>query len=364
MQEIPPFDLTNYRIDYGVHNDKNVIFFDFPYNLSLVKSLKSKLKVYWSRSHSKWYCFDMDQYRSLLGIPLKPIGEEITHRIHPTNLPAYRWMQQELVLVGYSVHTQRTYLQEFGKFLLTIKHHPVEEFTTERLRVYMFYCAEKLKLKESTLHSRLNAIKFYYDHMRGQKELFYEVPRPKKQSSLPKVLSKSELKKMFDLTTNINHKVILQLVYGMGLRVSEIVSLKITDIDSKRMMVHLRCAKGKKDRYVPLPKSILDLTREYFRIYRPKDYLFEGMTGGPYTVRSVQAVFKSAMNRARIKKPIGIHGLRHSYATHLLEAGTDMTFIQKLLGHRDIKTTMIYAKVGDRTIANIESPLDRLNISD
>ena len=364
MQEIPPFDLANYRIDYGVHNDKNVIFFDFPYNLPLVESLKKKLKVYWSRSHSKWYCIDMDQYRSLLGIPLKPIGEEITHRIHPINLPAYRWMHQELVLVGYSVHTQRTYLQEFGQFLLTIKHHPVEEFTTERLRAYMFYCAEKLKLKEATLHSRLNAIKFYYDNMRGQKELFYDVPRPKKQSSLPKVLSKSELKKMFDLTTNIKHKVILQLVYGMGLRVSEIVSLKITDIDSKRMMVHLRCAKGKNDRYVPLPKSILDLIREYFRIYRPKDYLVEGMTGGPYTVRSVQAVFKSAMNRARIKKPIGIHGLRHSYATHLLEAGTDMTFIQKLLGHRDIKTTMIYAKVGDRTISNIESPLDSFNTSD
>lgn len=361
MKELVPFDLSNYKLSYGVHNDKNVIFFEFPYNLALVKSLKSKLKVSWSKTHSKWYCIDMDQYRTVLGIPLKPIGEEITHRIHPVNLPAYRWMQQELVLLGYSSNTQRTYLQEFGQFLLTIKQHPLDDFTTERLRAYMFYCAEKLKLKEASLHSRLNAIKFYYDKMRGQKEIFYELPRPKKSSPLPKVLSKSELKKMFDLTTNIKHKVILQLVYGMGLRVSEIVALKITDIDAKRMMVHLRCAKGKKDRYVPLPISVLDLMREYFRIHRPKDYLFEGMTGESYTVRSVQAVFKSAMNRARIKKPIGIHGLRHSYATHLLEAGTDMAFIQKLLGHRDIKTTMIYAKVGDRNLALIPSPLDTLD---
>lgn len=360
MKKIPAFELANYRLSYGVHKDKNVIFFEFPYDQALVQSLKNKLKVHWSRTQSKWYCLDTDQYRTALGIPLKPIGEDITHRIHPVNLPAYRWMQQELILKGYSVHTQRTYLQEFGHFLITIKQHPAEDFTTERLRAYMFYCSEKLKLKTASLHSRLNALKFYYDKLRGQKELFYEVPRPKKPSALPKVLSKPELKKMFDLTTNIKHKVILQLVYGMGLRVSEIVALKITDIDSKRMMVHIRCAKGKKDRYVPLPQSVLDLMRDYFRIYRPKDYLFEGMTGESYTVRSVQAVFKSAMNRARIKKPIGIHGLRHSYATHLLEAGTDMAFIQKLLGHRDMKTTMIYAKIGERNIRNIESPLDSL----
>lgn len=354
------FNIANYKISFGVHNHKNVIFFEFPYNKNLVDTLKTKLKVFWSRTYTKWYCYDMDQYRTLLGIPLKPIGEEVTYRINPINLPAYRWMQQQLILVGYSKNTQRTYLYEFAQFLFTIKHHPIDEITTDKLRAYMFYCAQKLKLKEATLHSRLNALKFYFDKMRGQKELFYEVPRPKKSTALPKVLSKPELKKMFELTTNLKHKIILQLVYGMGLRVSEVVALKISDIDSSRMMVHLRCAKGKKDRYVPLPNSVIDLLRDYYRIYRPKNFLFEGMTGGQYTIRFVQAVFKSAMNRARITKPIGIHGLRHSYATHFLEAGTDMTFIQKLLGHRDIKTTMIYAKIGERNISNIESPLDSM----
>jgi len=146
----------------------------------------------------------------------------------------------------------------------------------------------------------------------------------------------------------------------MGLRVSEIVNLKITDIDSGRMMVYIMAGKGKKDRYVNLPTSVLDELRDYYRAYRPQKYLFEGQYGGQYCIRSAQAVFNKAIQRAKVNKTVGIHGLRHSYATHLLEAGTDMYFIQKLLGHSDIKTTEIYAKVSNRQIGNIKSPLDTL----
>jgi site-specific recombinase XerD len=146
----------------------------------------------------------------------------------------------------------------------------------------------------------------------------------------------------------------------MGLRVSEIVNLKIANIDSRRMIVHLEAAKGKQDRYVTLPSSILDDLRNYYRVYQPKIYLFEGQYGGQYAIRSVQMVFKNAMRKAKINKSVGIHGLRHSYATHLLECGTDMLFIQKLLGHKDIKTTEIYAKVSNRQLGNIKSPLDDL----
>jgi len=131
-------------------------------------------------------------------------------------------------------------------------------------------------------------------------------------------------------------------------------------IDSKRMLVHLEAAKGKKDRYVTLPSSILDDLRNYYKIYHPKTYLFEGLYGGQYSIRSVQTVFQTAMKKAKINKSVGIHGLRHSYATHLLECGTDMVFIQKLLGHNDIKTTEIYAKVSNRQLGNVKSPLDDL----
>jgi site-specific recombinase XerD len=146
----------------------------------------------------------------------------------------------------------------------------------------------------------------------------------------------------------------------MGLRVSEVVKLKIVDIDSGRMLVHIEAAKGKVDRYVTLPSTILDDLRSYYRAYRPKIYLFEGQFGGQYAIRRVQSVFKNAMRRAKINKSVGIHGLRHSYATHLLECGTDMFFIQKLLGHKNIKTTETYAKVSNRQLGRIKSPLDDL----
>jgi len=207
----------------------------------------------------------------------------------------------------------------------------------------------------------MNAIKFYFEQVLHREKFFFEeIPRPKKMSSLPKILSKNDIVKIFSKVDNPKHLLMLKLCYGMGLRVSEIVNLKISDIDSRRMLVHIENAKGKKDRYVTLPSSILDDLRNYYRVYRPKIYLFEGQYGGHYAIRSVQTVFKNAMLKANINKSVGIHGLRHSYATHLLECGTDMFFIQKLLGHSNIKTTEIYAKVSNRQLGNIKSPLDDL----
>jgi site-specific recombinase XerD len=218
-----------------------------------------------------------------------------------------------------------------------------------------------LKLSENLIHSRINAIKFYFEQVLHREKIFFgEIPKQKKKDSLPKVISKNDIVKLFAKVNNPKHLLMLKLCYGMGLRVSEIVNLKITDIDSRRMLVHIEAAKGKKDRYVVLPSSILDGLRNYYRACHPKTYLFEGQYGGQYAIRSAQAVFKNAMRKAKINKSVGIHGLRHSYATHLLESGTDMIFIQKLLGHNNIKTTEIYAKVSNRQLGNIKSPLDDL----
>jgi integrase/recombinase XerD len=146
----------------------------------------------------------------------------------------------------------------------------------------------------------------------------------------------------------------------MGLRVSEVVALHVADIDSAAMRVHIRRAKGKKDRYVHLPESLLEQLRTYFKAYRPKVLLFEGQQGGPYSTRSAQKVFADALLRAKVNKKVGIHGLRHSYATHLLEAGTDIAHIQKLLGHSDIKTTLLYTQITNSTLQKVKSPLDSL----
>ncbi|MCF8278475.1 MAG: tyrosine-type recombinase/integrase [Flavobacteriales bacterium] len=182
---------------------------------------------------------------------------------------------------------------------------------------------------------------FYFEKVLKRENFFIDIPRPKKHSTLPKHISPKDVKKLFDSTPNLKHNTMLKLCYGMGLRVSEIVGLKVTHIDSGNMQVLIERGKGKKDRYVNLPESLLAQLREYFKEYRPKEYLFEGQYGGQYSSRSAQNVFKSAIKKAKINKDTGIHSLRHSYATHLMEAGTDIGYIQKLLGHADIRTTLI-----------------------
>lgn len=357
------FNSQNYKFSTGEHHNKNVIFIHFPYAPLLKNELKEKFPAaQWSGSKKCWYLPDRNTIRNEIGMqPRTEMGKTIVSQIHPVNITALKRMHELLLLKAYSPNTIKTYCTEFAQLLYLLKDTSVDTLTPERVRSYFLYCVKKLKLSEHVIHSRINAVKFYFEQVLHHDKIFFEeIPRPKKKSSLPKVLSKSDIVHIFAQIDNLKHLLMLKLCYGMGLRVSEIVNLKITDIDSKRMLVHLESAKGKRDRYVTLPSSILDDLRNYYKAYHPKTYLFEGQFGGQYAVRSVQTVFKNAMRKAKINKSVGIHGLRHSYATHLLESGTDMVFIQKLLGHKDIKTTEIYAKVSNRHLSNIKSPLDDL----
>jgi len=357
-----PFNFQNYRFSIGEHNDKNVIFVHFPYNELIKNELREKFSTAkWSGTKKSWYLPDTNAIRNEIGLkPKTEVGKAIISQIHPINQVALERLNETLLLKAYSPNTIRTYCNEFSQLLYLLKDVPVDSLTPERLRSYILYCISNLKLSENLIHSRLNALKFYFEQVLHREKMFIEIPRPQKRLILPKVMGKADIVKILAKVDNPKHLVMLKLCYGMGLRVSEIVNLKIANIDSQRMLVHIEAAKGKKDRYVALPSSILDDLRNYFKAYRPKTYLFEGQNGGKYAIRSVQAVFKSAMQKAKINKSVGIHGLRHSYATHLLESGTDMTFIQKLLGHKDIKTTEIYAKVSNRQLGNIKSPLDDL----
>ena len=357
------FDPNNYQFTVGEHQNENVIFVHFPYNQERKNELKKKFtSAKWSTLKKCWYLPDINSIRKVIGMTQKTdMGKAVIMQIHPINYAALEKMRETLLLKAYSPNTIRIYCVEFSQLLYLLKDFPVDTLTPDRLRSYILYCITELKLSESTIHSRMNAIKFYFEQVLHREKMFFnDIPRPKKKSSLPKVFDKKDITKIFDQIENPKHLLILKLCYGMGLRVSEIVNLKITDIDSGRMLVHIEAAKGKKDRFVTLPSSILDDLRNYYRVNRPKTYLFEGQYGGQYTIRSVQAVFKNAMQKTKINKPVGIHGLRHSYATHLMECGTDMVFIQKLLGHKDIKTTEIYAKVSNRQLGNIKSPLDDL----
>jgi len=357
-----PFHHLNYSFSIGEHYKKEVIFVLFPFNRLLQKELRAKFPTAkWSMSKKSWYLPDTNAVRNEIGLkPKTEAGKAVICQIHPINQAALKRMHETLLLKAYSPNTIRTYCLEFSQLLYLLRDVPVDSLTPERLRSYLLYCTTTLKISENLIHSRLNAMKFYFEQVLHREKMFLEIPRPKKNLILPKVISKRDISKIFNHVDNLKHLVLLKLCYGMGLRVSEIVNLKIADIDSQRMMVHIEAGKGKKDRCVTLPSSVLDDLRNYYRTYRPQKYLFEGQNGGQYAIRSAQAVFKNAMRKAKINKTVGIHGLRHSYATHLLENGTDMYFIQKLLGHKDIKTTEIYAKVSNRQISAIKSPLDDL----
>jgi integrase/recombinase XerD len=316
--------------------------------------------VRWSKSEKAWYVKDNDHYRKQFKLPPRECGKEALLKVSATNRPALQCFIDTIRLKGYSPNTERTYRNEFAQLLHLLGDVHVDTLTPERLRSYMLYCTTELKLSEARLHSRLNAVKFYFEQVLKREKFFADIPRPKKHSTLPKHISPRDVKKLFEATTNLKHNTMLKMCYGMGLRVSEIIGLKVAHIDSGNMQCLIEKAKGKKDRYVNLPESILAQLRDYFKEYRPKEYLFEGQYGGQYSTRSAQNVFKSALTKAGINKDTGIHSLRHSYATHLMEAGTDIAHIQKLLGHANISTTLIYAKVTNRDTKKVKSPLDSL----
>jgi integrase/recombinase XerD len=219
----------------------------------------------------------------------------------------------------------------------------------------------KHKFSQAYQNQVVNAVKLFYrkiQHKRLDPEL---IERPRTEKKLPNVLSKEEVKMILEALENLKHKTMLCLIYACGLRRSELLNLKIKDIDSKRGILIIRQSKGKKDRIVPLSEKIIVLLRDYYQIYKPKSYLFEGQQEGTrYSEKSLESVMKKAKQVAKINKPVTLHWLRHSYATHLLECGTDLRYIQELMGHKSSRTTEIYTHVSTKNLQQIRSPFDDL----
>lgn len=281
--------------------------------------------------------------------------------ISESNLQELNKYKVLLTLSGYSPNTQSTYRNEFAGFLRQLKNIRAQDFDPERLSAYFFYCHTRLKLSENTIHSRLNALKLYYEKVLDREKFFWEIPRPKRRFILPKVIAEEKIIKGLMQVTNLKHKALLVTAYSAGLRVSEVVQLKITDIDSCRMQIFVTKAKGKKDRMVSLSVFALNVLRAYVSAFKPKEWLFEGQDPAEhYSTRSAQEIFKAAYCKLGLPKNISFHSLRHSFATHLLENGTDIKYIQEILGHNDIKTTLRYTHVSQRSLQAIESPLDKI----
>jgi integrase/recombinase XerD len=264
----------------------------------------------------------------------------------------------DMQLRGMSPGTQqnysncvRTFQRYYGK--------PAAELGADEIRDFLYYLLKDKKLSTGTVNVYNGALKFLYEVTLQRDWSTKNLPRLKHYRKLPAILSQQEVKSIFDATENLKHKCILMTVYSSGLRVSEVAKLKVTDIDSKNMQIFIREGKGKKDRYTLLSQTNLEILREYWKKYRPLDWLFDGHKKGTHlTVRAIQLILKDSKNKAGIKKNISVHTLRHCFATHLLEADTNLYHIKQLMGHSCMQTTTMYLHLMRMDVLKVKSPLD------
>jgi integrase/recombinase XerD len=261
----------------------------------------------------------------------------------------------------YSESTIKTYSEALGVFFRYFHDRLLDEISNQDLINFNHDYILKNSYSEAYQNQFVNAVKLFYNKIQHKKMDIEMIERPRREKRLPHVLSKDEVRLIIECLNNIKHRAMLSMIYACGLRRSELLHIKLTDIDSKRGVVVIRQSKGKKDRIVPIGEKLLELLRTYYKTNRTKVYLFEGQNPGePYSERSLQLVLKAAVDKVNIKKPVTLHWLRHSYATHLLESGTDLRYIQELLGHNSSRTTEIYTHVSTRNLQQINSPFDSL----
>ncbi|WP_245868093.1 tyrosine-type recombinase/integrase [Labilibaculum filiforme] len=326
--------------------------------------LKQNFPARWSQTKKCWWIarkdFDYKKFKEVfcpiaeIILPPKKQVDKNTEQI----LPAGYF--EKLIRVRYSESTNKIYSKYFKDFQSAFTDQKLDEITPADINNYILGLIKKQKISPSQQNQRINAIKFYYEKVLGREKLYFAVDRPKKEKSLPNVLSKNEIAAMINSTSNIKHKSLIALIYSCGLRRCEAINMELKDIDSNRMLIKIIASKGKKDRYVQLAKSTLLLLREYYKKHTPLKWVFEGPNSKPYSAKSISNVIKSAAQRAGVKKRVYPHILRHSFATHHLEQGTDLRYIQEWLGHGSSKTTEIYTHVSNKDFIKFKNPIDGL----
>ena len=352
----------------------------------LQELIKTLPNVKWSTTHGMAYIPNhksnlnliFNKFRGIAWVSTKFFFDTKAHNkeVEPTDVSKYKIKKvtknyrkcpdsyfDKLSLKRYSLNTVKTYTMMFEKFINHYKNYKIDDITENDVREYIKILVSQNK-SNSFLNQMINSIKFYYEVVLEMPNIYYKIERPRKERKLPKVISKEEVRLVIQNTNNLKHKCIVSLLYSAGLRRSELLNLELSDIDSSRMVIHIRETKGNKDRITILSYKILSDLRIYFKIWKPKKYLFEGPFEKKYTGGSVVNVVKNAGKKAKIRIRVTPHMLRHSYATHLLEAGTDLRYIQVLLGHNSTKTTEIYTQVAINHIQIIKSPLDSLSLED
>lgn len=338
------------------YRDADRIAIEFEKDAELIRRIKLIDDARWNPAKQYWHIPDTSENRARFRLVQKhdtePSAEGQEHLRQ-----FIRWLSAK----RYSSNTIKTYSESLRLFLIYFRTKAVSEISNADVVNFNHDYILKNKFSASYQNQITSAVKLYFRTIRNTKIEVDKIERPKKNKMLPNVLSKEEVKLILEAHANVKHKTMLSLIYSCGLRCSELLELRPVDIDSKRNIVLIKQAKGKKDRITPLSPKILVLLRVYYQLYKPKTYLFEGQEpGSSYSAKSLQSVLKQALEKANIKKPVTLHWLRHSYATHLLESGTDLRYIQELLGHNSSRTTEIYTHVSTKNLQQIKSPFDDL----
>lgn len=338
-----------YQAKLITHRGKNRIAVYFENKPELIARFKKLKGATWSATLKVWHLPDTPTYRKQFKIAPTAAQKDNAE----TLLKFKQWLMSR----RDSENTIQTYLNALSIFFQFFKDKLPSQINNEDIIVFNHKYILTKQLSSSYQNQMVNAIKLYFGVILTKKIDIAKIHRPKREKTLPNVLSKEEIKAILNSHINLKHRAMLSLIYACGLRRSELLSLKPSAIDSKRGVLLIKLAKGKKDRIAPLSEKLLVLLREYYKLYTPKTWLFEGKEPHtPYSEKSLQSVLKQALIKARINKPVTLHWLRHSYATHLL----DLRYIQELLGYRSSRTTEIYTHVSTKSLQNIKSPFDDL----
>ena len=349
----------------------------FGFNFELMNFIKQKpyhswdsTNKWWSIPYSEIFLKELTNKISDLNLKINFSEEESPNSKYkkpsPLEVTNYKKCPENFTLklkeLRYSESTLSTYTYALEDFINYHAKIELEKLNERHIQEFLRHLVMERQVSTSYQNQAINAIKFYFERVMGGQQKTYFIDRPKKEKTLPVVLSEEEVITIIKSISNLKHKAIIMTIYSAGLRISECINLKIKDIDSNRMQLRIEQSKGKKDRYTVLSEKTLDILRRYFKAYKPKEYLFEGLNGGIYSTKSIQNIFKAAVKKAKIQKKVTVHSLRHSFATHLLENGTNLRYIQSLLGHASSKTTEIYTHITSKGFESLKSPLDNLDI--
>ncbi len=351
------------KLIFGFDNAMRLLIKSFPYH-----SWDAKNK-WWTIPFSEKYVNEIQKLALENGMHMS-YEEELpgsagVKRKTAYDIPNYRECPQEMILKlkekRYSDNTLKIYKSSFEEFINYYHKFDINKIDETQIISFLRYLVMERKVSTSYQNQAINAIKFYYEKVLGGQRKFYFIERPKKEKVLPTVLNDQEVIRLFKHVENIKHKCILMLAYSSGLRLGEIVRLQLVDIDRDRMQIRVAQGKGKKDRYTKLSTRFLAVFDEYIEKYRPQDFVFEGATGDEYSPSSIQNIIKSVVQKAGIQKRTTMHTLRHTFATHSLENGVDLRYIQSMMGHESSKTTEIYTHITTQGFDQIKSPLDNLD---